>query len=194
MKKNVSFQEHFARFGLSWEFSDADFTKLQMFTYTLYGAKKSESDVNTHRYQLFCSKQAQIERHNLPPCTDCLYKLCQRACYQTPVWKRALDAKPEIPSPIGKGWIQDKGDATALAIDWMEGLSAPDAVLKLRSCSCTRVCKAPQCKGIANGLHCTEMCRLTSCSNMQPDEKPEAVLANGDDFDCESDSEGERVV
>ena len=41
VKKNISFQEHFARFGLSREFSDADFTKLQMFTCTLYGAKKS---------------------------------------------------------------------------------------------------------------------------------------------------------
>ena len=47
--KNVSFQELYARFGLSWEFSDADFTKLKMFTCSLYGAKKSESDVNTHR-------------------------------------------------------------------------------------------------------------------------------------------------
>ena len=27
-KKNVSFEELFARFGLSWEFSDADFIKL----------------------------------------------------------------------------------------------------------------------------------------------------------------------
>ena len=49
LKKNVSFQELFARFGLFWEFSNADFIKLQMFTFTLYGAKKSESDVNTHR-------------------------------------------------------------------------------------------------------------------------------------------------
>ena len=40
VKKNISFQEHFARFGLSWEFSDADFTKLQMFTCILYDAKK----------------------------------------------------------------------------------------------------------------------------------------------------------
>ena len=29
---------------------------------------------------------------------------------------------------------------------------------------------------------------------MQPDEEPEAVVGNGDDFDCESDSEDERVV
>ena len=127
-----------------------------------------------------------------PNCSaDCLYKHCQRACYQTAVWKRALDAKAEIPSPIEKWWCQDKGDATALAIDWMEGLPAPDAILELMSCSCTCVCKAPQCKCIANGLHCTEMCRLTSCSNMQPDEEPEAV-DNGDDFDCESDTEDER--
>ena len=117
---------------------------------------------------------------------------CQCACYQTAVWKRSLDAKPEIPSPIGKGWIQDKGDATALAIDWMESLPAPDAVLELMSCSCTRVCKDSQCKCIANGLRCTEMYRLTSCSNMQPDEEPEAVVDNEDDFDYESDGEDER--
>ena len=66
VKKNVSFQELFATFGLSWEFIDADFTKLQIFTCSLYGAKKSESDVNTLRYQLFCSKQANIEGHKLP--------------------------------------------------------------------------------------------------------------------------------
>ena len=155
-------------------------------------AKKSESYVNTHRYQLFCSKQASIEGHKLPPCADCLYKHCQRACYQTAVWKRALDARPEIPSPIGKGRIQDKGDATDLAIDWMQGLPALDAVLELMSCSCTLVCKGPQCKCVANGLHCTEMCRLTSCSNMQPDEEQEAVVDNEDDFDYESDGEDER--
>ena len=82
VKNNVSFQELFARFGLSWEFSDANFTKLQMFTCTLYGANKSESDVNAHRYQLFCSKQANIEGHKLRPCADCLYKHYQHAYYQ----------------------------------------------------------------------------------------------------------------
>ena len=76
VKKNVSFQELFARCGLSWEFSDADFTNPQIFTCSLYGAKKAESDVNTLRYQLFCSKQANIEGHKLPLCADCLYKHC----------------------------------------------------------------------------------------------------------------------
>ena len=41
VKKNISSQERSARFDLSCEFNDADFTKLQMFTCTLYGAKKS---------------------------------------------------------------------------------------------------------------------------------------------------------
>ena len=109
------------------------------FTCSLYGAKKSESDVNTLRHQLFCSKQANIEGHKLPPCADCLYKHCQPACYQTAAWKRAMGTNPEI--PIGKGWIQHKGDSTALAVDWMEGLPAPDAVLEFMSVSCTCVCK-----------------------------------------------------
>ena len=74
VKKNVSFPELFAKFGLSWEFSDADLTKLQIFTCSLYSTKKSESDVNTLRYQLFCSKQANLEGHRLPLCADCLHK------------------------------------------------------------------------------------------------------------------------
>ena len=74
----------------------------------------------------------------------------------------------------------------------MEGLPAPGAVLELMSCSCTCVCKTPQCKCIANGPRCTEMCKLTSCSNMQPDDEPEAVVDNEDDFDYESDGEDER--
>ena len=50
----------------------------------------------------------------------------------------------------------------------------------------------PQCKCIANEPRCTEMCRLTSCSNKQPDEEPEAVVDNEDDFDYDSDGEDER--
>ena len=56
-----------------------------------------------------------------------------------------------------------------------------------------RVFINPQCKCIANGLHCTEMCRLTSCSNMQPDDQePEAVVDSEDESDYESDGEDER--
>ena len=50
----------------------------------------------------------------------------------------------------------------------------------------------PTVECIANGLRCTEMCRLTSCNNMQPDEEPEAVVDNDDDFDYQSDGEDER--
>ena len=70
VKKNISFQEHFARFGLSCEFSDADFTKLQILLAHCMVPKSQESDVSTHWYQLFSSKQAQIERHKLPSCAD----------------------------------------------------------------------------------------------------------------------------
>ena len=43
------------------------------------------------------------------------------------------------------------------------------------------------------GPRCTEMCRLTSCSNMQPDDQePEAVLDNEENFDYESDGEDDR--
>ena len=68
-----------------------------------------------------------------------------------------------------------------------------DAVLELMFCSCMCVCKPHSVSALLiNGPRCTEMCRLTSCSNMQPDEEPEAFVDNEDDFDYESDGEDER--
>ena len=76
----------------------------------------------------------------------------------------------------------------------MEVLPATDAVLKLMFCSRTLVCKATQCKCIANGFHCRDMCRLTSCGEMQPDEESVALVDNEDDFDNVSDGEDDRYV
>ena len=70
--------------------------------------------------------------------------------------------------------------------------TTPNVVLSLMYCSCMHVCKALQCKCIANRLHITEMCRLTSYSNVQPNEDPDTVVDNGDDFDNESDGKDKK--
>ena len=81
------------------------------------------------------------------------------------------------PSPVGKGWKWDDQDGTTLAVDWMSGQPAPQALLDLLTCNCSRSCKLPSCVCIVSGLKCTDMCKLAACDN-QP-------------FSVESDEEQE---
>ena len=110
---------------------------LEEFTSKLYGSKKT-SDISELRYLLFCAKRSEAESYQLPPCQHCLRKHVLRANYQTYIWKNCLSLCPVIPSPIGNGWIRD--DQNKLSIDWMSENLAPDAVLELVSCHCSRSC------------------------------------------------------
>lgn len=141
------------------------------------------NSINELRYRLFCSKRGNIESDHLPPCADCLYKHAYRANYQTAIRRWSLENRPEIPSPLRHGWIQDENK---LGIDWMSGQPAPEAVLKLLSCSCTRSCRLPNCSCLANGLKCTDMCRLPECDHRR-EEVPVAVEVDADDDDSDED-------
>lgn len=57
-----------------------------------------------------------------------------------------------------------------MVIDWMSGLPAPTAVIELMSCMCKKACNDDSCDYIRNGLKCSDLCRLITCSN-QPDEE-----------------------
>ena len=59
---------------------------------------------------------------------------------------------------------------------------APKAVLELLSCQCKRVRQLPSCTRLANGLHCTGMCRLEDCTN-QPEEATEDLIAVDSDVE-----------
>ena len=61
---------------------------------------------------------------------------------------------------------------------------APKAVLELLSCLCKRVRQLPSCTRLANGLHCTGMCRLEDCTN-QPEEATEDLTAVDSDVEYE---------
>jgi len=189
LRKHKEYRDLFNQFGTSWDLTEEIFLKIQAFTCELYGAKKGEDDVNNFRYKLFCAKQGKIEAFRLPPCADCLNKHAQRACYQTAIWKRGLDCNPEIPTPVGKGWELNNQE---LVFDWMDGQPAPQAVLELMACSCSRACKAPNCKCINNGLYCSDMCKLAGCDNMQSDlliedESYDEDNNFNDDFDDDDD-------
>ena len=147
---------------LVFQVSQSLFEKLEEFTCTLYGSK-SLKIFNELRYALFCAKRGKIESHQMPPCRDCLQKHTLRANYQTFIWRSCFLRHPGIPEPEEYGW---KSEEESLVIDWMSGSPAPDAVLSLLSCDCSRFCTTVDCVCIANGLRCTDMCKIKNCDNV----------------------------
>ena len=98
-------------------------------------------DVNTLRHQLFWARRGEAESSQLPSCEDCLFMHAMCANNQAAIFRRSLKTQPSVPDPKESGWTTD--DDGKLAIEWMSGSPAPDAVLQLLTCKCTRSCKLP---------------------------------------------------
>ena len=81
-----------------------------------------------------------------------MHVLC--ANYQASIWRRSLQTHPDVPNPVVFGWTTDVDDGN-LVIKWMSTPPAPDAVLELLSCKCSRSCVLPSCSCLTNGLSCT---------------------------------------
>ena len=177
----------FAELGKEWLLTDELFSKLEEFTCRLYANRSFIKDVNSMRYQLFRAKKGEIESGQLPPCEDCLTLHAKRANYQAAIWWRSLQASPETPSPSGHGWIVcPDGNLT---IKWMNGEPAPDVVLEFLSCNCPRVCKLPNCECMANGMFCTDSCKVSTCQNMKDDDDDDDTTLDSSDDDCEDEEE-----
>ncbi len=74
-----------------------------------------------------------------------------------------------------------------LVVHWMDGQPAPTAVLDSLACNCSRKCTLPKCECMANGLKCTEMCKLKPCENQVTFEESEDEEVDGEDLDEEED-------
>ena len=99
----------------------------------------------------------------------------------------SLESNPTIPSAAGTGWKMEgaiEGEAE-LQLHWMDGKPAPEAVLELLACKCTRSCKLPNCVCLSNGLKCTDICTLKDCDN----QAVEDVDISDDGDDEEDDDE-----
>ena len=144
-------------------------------------------NVNDLRYQLFRIKKGDVDSSQLPPCKDTLMLHAKRANYQACVWKRCLEQEADIPSPEGHGWMIEDG---LLVIDWMKGLPAPQVVMELIACKCSRVCKAPECQCVANALRCSPARKNQFCDNMIEDGFDELGddTEDEDESDCEDDN------
>ena len=75
-----------------------------------------------------------------------------------------------------EGWIKN-GD---LEVDWMNGPAAPEAVHAFIPCKRTRSCTLPKCTCLANGLKCTDLCKL-DCDNREQNDVMESDVDIGGD-------------
>ena len=185
MMAENDWQETFASVGEQWNMSDTLVEKLERFTCNVYSKKCTTTNINDLRYSLFCAKKGDIDSHQLPPCKDTLHKHMLRANYQAAIWQRSLEQFPEVPNPTGHGWkIESQDGQDVLAVDWMNGKPAPQALIDLLACTCRRECKMPQCDCMRNALKCTDMCTLTECSNWTT---ADAESEDDENSDCDDD-------
>ena len=182
---NREIRNTFIQVGQEWDLSSNLIDNLESFTCHLYCPKAAVTNINELRYHLFCVKKGEIESYQLPPCKDCLIKHAQRANYQAGIWRRCLEQDPGIPSPIGRGWKLEVDVAEELmVVDWMDGRPAPEAILALLACKCSKMCTLPSCVCLANGLKCTDMCKLSDCDNCPSnDEESTDDVEDMDDYD-----------
>ncbi|KAL8567345.1 hypothetical protein ACOMHN_001733 [Nucella lapillus] len=88
--------------------------------------------------------------------------------------------------PTQSGWkVENQNGTEVLVVDWMDVRPAPEAVIELLACKCTRACTALEFTCIQHGLKCSDMCKLKECDNQPVDDDLEDVseLADDDDFD-----------
>ena len=92
-----------------------------------------------------------------------------------------------MPSPVGRWWkIEREEGAEQFAVDWMKGQPAPEAVLDLLTCTCPKKCTLPKYGCTANGLKCTDMCKLQHCDNL-PSISDSKESADEDEDELDSD-------
>ena len=122
----------------------------------LYGY--NGENINEARYSLFCAKA--VESSQLLPTKDALELYIKRANYQAGIWRRALEAQPNIPPPQGHGSIADQDKE--VNIQRTTKPPAPLDIMKLVSCGCKTGCNSGRCSCRKSDLPCTEVCQCAS--------------------------------
>ena len=134
VKSSDRFQEALAAMGEAFDFDENLFPAIQEMVAEFYGVKSCPS-INEARYRKFCTKNKVPEPHKLPPTEDELLLHCQRANYVMCIWKSALSANNQYPTPEGRGWLLTNG---ILETKWMSQKPAPDSLLEFLSCGCKK--------------------------------------------------------
>ena len=142
MKQNSCFIDTFCNLGSSASSISVPVrSELEHFVCTMYGCSKHTrtNEVRSHIFQaryggnlrnpLSTTAHIGLDLSLLPPCSDTLTKHCQRANYQTFIWRNAHVQYPELPSPVGNGWIA--GNSGKLEIHWTDDSILPQSILDI---------------------------------------------------------------
>ncbi len=168
--------------GLNVETSEDLIECCSSFFSALYGGDPS-IHIDKMRYKLFSQRQYQNEY--LPPTRDSLCHHIQRANFQAYIWRSALTAKPDIPSPVNHGWeIQEPGILTPVLTSLPP---APESLVELTVCKCKgKACS--RCACFKAGLACTEACACSAEEDCANTFNSSCDIID-DEYSSESDSE-----
>ena len=184
INKSSEYRELFTSFGQEFQVTENYFQRIQAFTCSMYCTNTNIKLVNELRYELFRAKSGDISSGQLPPCSDALRQHTNRANYQAAIWRRSLEHSPQIPCPTDcHGWSGKEGQM--LEICWFTGPPAPDIVLELMSCRCSKHC-GEDCTCVKHGLYCNPTCNLQDCANVEDDNE---WSNDTDDSDGEHDED-----
>ena len=154
----------------------------ELFLLALYRALKSETSLNDFRFQCFnksvARSKAEVIFANLPPTQGTVCQHFLRVYHQVQLW-HGVQLQPDL-----WGWeMRENGLQPVTSLD----PAAPEMLIKLISCNCTKGCtKACSCRKA--GLKCSNICvecKKFGCTNAVP---YDAVI-DAEDDDAESDTD-----
>lgn len=118
-----------------------------------YGATAKEKSLNFYRYQSFVKSVANVKPDisSLPPTEDAAKEHFFRVYYQVQLWL-GNELLPEL-----WGWELKKDNQ--LTPVPTRSLAAPDEILKLIFCRCTKDCSSAKCGCKKASLNCSTLCQ-----------------------------------
>ena len=145
----------------------------ETFICKLYSSDDNFTSTDELRCKLFVSGRCTLE--NLPPTSDAVELHIQRAHNQTAIWLLSLEAAPDLPTPIGNGWLESEG---CLKPKLMRKDPVPICCIELLTCKC-KSCSTTRCTCRRNKLKCVRAC---SCGS-------DSICLNPMNEDTESDAD-----
>ena len=136
--------------------------KVEEFVCRIYAPNSMSNSINGIRYKLF--QKGKADPRSLPPTEESLRQHIKRAHYQARIWRLATCAQPNIPTPIGNGWILDSN--SELQPELSNAEPVPQICLDIVFCKC-QSCSSNRCSCKIKHLRCTAACDCseTICHN-----------------------------
>lgn len=148
--------------GVKAKLTEPDFNLLQRYINISYRRSSPYVEVNHARQAMF-AEGVSIE--NCPPSEGALKQHVLRAILLSVKWHKALELKPDLPSPSEWGWTKDK-NGTWIP-HWSDDPIVADTLQELIRCGCQKRCSG-NCTCCQFGLPCTPLCgcHLLGCSRL----------------------------